>query len=182
MNSARIHPSVREKQTSSPCTASEGFFDFLPAFRDVAASGAAGVLLPRYRGVAARRPALPKPTPWLVRLDSNRGGRISAAAARAAAALARLVAAAARRLHGGAVLRSSVPQQLAPHSELVSFLGRLLGKLAAGFHVFCVHGTHAVVATTIIAGNDLFPGFEHCCSLCRVRTVRVDTQMRLLYC
>lgn len=99
-------------------------------------------MLPGYRGFAACRAVLPKPTPWLVRFFPDRGRRISAAAARAAAALARLVAAAARRLHGGAVLWSSVPQQLAPHSELVSLLGRLLGKLATSFHIICVHGTH----------------------------------------
>lgn len=114
------------------------FFVVCPARRasHVAPGGAAGVLLSGYRGFAARRAVLPKPTPWLVRLFPDRRQRLSAAAARAAAALAGLVAAAARRLNGGALLWSSVPQQLTPHPELLSLLGRLLGELA----IISVHG------------------------------------------
>lgn len=113
---------------------------FPPASRHVTPRGAAGVLLSGYRGLAARRAALQKQTPWLVRFFAARRRGIPAAA------LPGLSAAAARWLHGGAVLRSSVPQQLAPYSELVSLLGRLLGKLTTGFFVVwhpwvCVIGT-----------------------------------------
>lgn len=122
-------------KTTLLCTNSDRFFRFIPVCQDVTPSGATGVLLPGCRGFAAHRAVLPKPTPGLVRLFPDRERGISVASARAAAALAGLVAAAPRRLHGGSVLWSSVPQQLAPYSELVSLLGRLLGKLARGFYI-----------------------------------------------
>lgn len=81
-------------------------------------------MLSSYRCFAARRAALPTPTPRLVRSPPDGRRRLSAAA------VAGLVAAAARRLHSGAVLWSVVPQQLALPQKLVSLLGRLLGKLA----------------------------------------------------
>lgn len=105
--------------------------DIPPIRGNVAAGGAAGLLLPGQRSRAAQRAASPESTPRLVRLFAVDGRRFSAAAARAAAALPRLVAAAARRLHGGPVLRSPVPQQLSPHSELLSVLGRVVGKLCS---------------------------------------------------
>lgn len=116
-------------------SAQTDFFRFIPVCQDVTPSGATGVLLPGCRGFAAHRAVLPKPTPGLVRLFPDRERGISFASTRAAAALAGLVAAAPRRFHGGSVLWSSVPQQLAPYSELVSLLGRLLGKLARGFYI-----------------------------------------------
>lgn len=90
------------------------------------------------RGLAVRRAALQAQTPWIVRLFAARRRGTPAAATRAAAALARLAAAAARRFHGGAVLRSAEPQQLAPYSELVSLLGRLLGELTVIISRECV--------------------------------------------
>lgn len=109
---------------------------------DVSPGGAAGLLLSGYRGIAARRAVLPKPTPRLVRFFARRRRRLPAVAARAAAAVAGLVAAAARRLHGGAVLWSSVPQQLTLHPKLLSLLGWLLGRLtlATGVAGTLVHG------------------------------------------
>lgn len=89
---------------------SERFFVFRPVGRDVAPSGAAGILLSGSWGFTASRAVLPKPNPWFVRLFTDRRRWLSAVTAQAAAALAWLVAAAARRLHGGAGLWSSVPQ------------------------------------------------------------------------
>ncbi|CAF92138.1 unnamed protein product [Tetraodon nigroviridis] len=90
------------------------------------------VVLPGSCCPASGAPQLSEPPhrtrpPRLGRCVAGGGRRLSAAAARAAAALPRLAAAAAGRLHAGAVLRSSVPQQLSPHPQLLSLLGRLVG-------------------------------------------------------
>ncbi len=143
------------KTTSLQIRAPRDSLLFVCQASDVAPSGAAGVLLSGYRGFATRRAVLPKSTPWLVRLFPDRRRWLSVAAARAAAALSGLVATAARRLHGGAVLWSTVPQQLTSHPKLVSLLGRLLGKLAMGFNIIRVHVISCFMsASHIITGNN----------------------------
>lgn len=121
------HPAVREH---GPFLALILSRIFLPICGNVAAGGAAGILLSGHRSCSAQRADSSESTPGIVGFVPDDRQRVSATA-RAAAALSGLVAAAARGIHGGAVIRSSVPQQLSPHSELLSVLGRLVGK----FHV-----------------------------------------------
>lgn len=56
----------------------------------------------------------------------------AASAARAPAALSRAAAAGARLLHGGSLVRGSLPQQLASCPQFLSVLGRIISECSLG--------------------------------------------------
>lgn len=118
---------------------------------DVAPGSAARLLLPVYRRVVS------KPTPWFDRIFADQQRGLPAAAARAAAALPGLAAAAARRLHGGAVVWSSVSQQLASNPKLQPVLGRILGHSVWHCRPHNVETAHAS------AGQCVYPAV---CGVC----------------